>query len=133
MTESAARRRQGELGQFLTPSPVADFMASLFGPFPETVRLLDAGAGAGALTAAFVSRLCEKKNGVRTVEATLYELDPLIQDALSETMQNCQHFVIRQAFDLVSSSMRPTSFRKCRPALPIVYLARSRLFSMPQL
>jgi adenine-specific DNA-methyltransferase len=65
-------------------------MASLFGPLPEVVRLLDAGAGAGALTAAFVSRLCEKKDGVRAVEATLYELDPLIQDALSETMQDCQ-------------------------------------------
>src|SRR5208283_2362287 len=45
-TESAARRRQGELGQFLTPAPVADFMASLFDPFPNAVRLLDAGAGA---------------------------------------------------------------------------------------
>lgn len=90
MTESAARRRQEELGQFFTPSPVADFMASLFGPLPQVVRLLDAGAGAGALTAALVSRLCEKRNGVRTIEATIYELDPLIQDALSETMQDCQ-------------------------------------------
>jgi adenine-specific DNA-methyltransferase len=66
-------------------------MASLFGPLPDVVRLLDAGAGAGALTAAFVSRLCEKNDGVRAVEATLYELDPLIQDALSKTMQDCQH------------------------------------------
>jgi len=90
ITESAARRRQGELGQFLTPSPVADFMASLFGPLPNVVRLLDAGAGAGALTAALVSRLCEKKNSIRTIEATLYELDSLIQDALLETMQDCQ-------------------------------------------
>jgi adenine-specific DNA-methyltransferase len=87
---SAARQRQGELGQFLTPAPVADFMASLFGPLPDVVRLLDAGAGAGALTAAFVSRLCEKRDGVRVVESTLYELDPLIQDALLETMQDCQ-------------------------------------------
>jgi adenine-specific DNA-methyltransferase len=67
-------------------------MASLFGPLPNKVRMLDAGAGAGALTAAFVSRLCEKRDGVRSIETTLYELDPLIQDALSETMQNCQRF-----------------------------------------
>jgi adenine-specific DNA-methyltransferase len=65
-------------------------MASLFGPFPNVVRLLDAGAGAGALTSAFISRLCEKSDGVRAIEATLYELDPSIQDALSETMQHCQ-------------------------------------------
>jgi len=65
-------------------------MASLFGPLPRVVRLLDAAAGAGALTAAFVSRLCEKKDGVRAVEATLYEIDPLIQDALLEAMQDCR-------------------------------------------
>jgi adenine-specific DNA-methyltransferase len=88
--ESAARRRQGELGQFLTPPPVADFMASLFGPLPKTVRLLDAGAGAGALTAALVSHLGEKNAGVRAIDATLYELDPLIQDALFGKMQDCQ-------------------------------------------
>jgi adenine-specific DNA-methyltransferase len=87
---SAHRQRQGELGQFLTPAPLATFMASLFGPLPEVVRLLDAGAGAGALTAAFVSRLCKMKDGVRAVEATLYEVDPLIQDALSGTMRASQ-------------------------------------------
>ncbi len=85
------RSRQEELGQFLTASPVADFMASMFGALPKTVRLLDAGAGAGSLTAAFVSRLCEKNEGVRAIEATLYEVDPEILDALSATMQECQH------------------------------------------
>lgn len=65
-------------------------MASMFGPLPGTVRLLDAGAGAGALTSAFVSRLCVKNEGVREIEASLYELDPLILDALSETMQECR-------------------------------------------
>ena len=61
VAETAARKRQGEFGQFLTPAPVADFMASLFTPLPDKVRLLDAGAGAGALTSALVSRLCEIK------------------------------------------------------------------------
>ena len=89
-TLSEARKRQGELGQFLTSAPVADFMASLFGPLPDVVHVLDAGAGAGALTAAFVSRLCEKRNNVRAIEATLFELDPFIQGALSKTMQDCQ-------------------------------------------
>jgi adenine-specific DNA-methyltransferase len=85
------RSRQEELGQFLTATPVADFMASMFGPLPKTVRLLDAGAGAGSLTAAFVSRCCEKRDGVRAIEATLYELDGEILDALSATMRECEH------------------------------------------
>ena len=101
---ATARKRQGNLGQFLTPAPVASFMASLFGPFSGVVRLLDAGAGAGALTAAFVSRMCEKKDGVRAVEATLYEIDPFIQDALLGSMQDCQRLCakagIRFAFTI---------------------------------
>lgn len=84
------RERQVELGQFLTASPVAEFMASMFGPLPRTVRLLDAGAGAGSLTAAFVARLCARIEGVRTIEATLYELDGDILDALAATMHECQ-------------------------------------------
>jgi len=83
--------RREELGQFLTPTPVAEFMASMFGPLPGTVRLLDAGAGAGSLTAAFVSRCCEERDGVRAIEATLYELDGEILDALAATMQECRH------------------------------------------
>jgi adenine-specific DNA-methyltransferase len=37
--------RKIELGQFMTPSRVARFMASLFSARHGTVRLLDAGAG----------------------------------------------------------------------------------------
>lgn len=85
------RSRQEELGQFLTATPVADFMASLFGPLPKNVRLLDAGAGAGALTSAFVSRCCERRDGVRAIEATLYELDGEILDELAATMSECAH------------------------------------------
>lgn len=85
-----ARKRRRELGQFLTPAPVADFMASLFGPLPETVRLLDAGAGAGALTAAFVSRVCKQPDTVHAIDATLFERDPFIQGALLMAMQGCQ-------------------------------------------
>jgi adenine-specific DNA-methyltransferase len=85
-----SRSRQEELGQFLTASPIAEFMASMFGPLPKTVRLLDAGAGAGSLTTAFVSRCCEKRDGVRAIEATLYEIDNEILDALSKSMRECE-------------------------------------------
>jgi adenine-specific DNA-methyltransferase len=84
------RSRQVELGQFLTAAPVAAFMASMFGQLPRTVLLLDAGAGAGSLTAAFVARCCERRDGVRAIEATLYELDGEILGALAETMRECE-------------------------------------------
>ncbi len=101
------RSRQEALGQFLTASPVADFMASMFGPLARTVRLLDAGAGAGSLTAAFVSRRCEKRGGVRAIEATLYELDGEILDALAATMRECERLCsdagIRFTFSIYST------------------------------
>lgn len=89
-TTADPRSRQEVIGQFLTDAAVADFMASMFGPLPSVVRLLDAGAGAGALTRAFASRLCEADHGVHGIEATLYEFDPDILDALSTSMRECQ-------------------------------------------
>jgi adenine-specific DNA-methyltransferase len=53
---TADRARKSRLGQFFTPESVADFMASLFTSPKGQVRLLDAGAGEGALTSAFVSK-----------------------------------------------------------------------------
>ena len=101
------RSRQEQLGQFLTATPVADFMASMFGPLPNTMRLLDAGAGAGSLTAAFVSRCCEKRDGVRAIEATLYEIDCVILDALAMTMRDCERLCseagIRFTFTIYSA------------------------------
>ncbi|MBL9146172.1 MAG: Eco57I restriction-modification methylase domain-containing protein [Verrucomicrobiaceae bacterium] len=84
------RERQEALGQFLTPSPVGDFMASLFSTLPRDVRLIDAGAGAGALTVAFVRRACAKGSGVKSIHATAYELDTKILPALQATLAECE-------------------------------------------
>lgn len=84
------RERQGELGQFLTAPRVAELMASMFGPMPKSVRLIDAGAGAGALTLAFVLRCCEGRDRIRSIDATLYELDSEILPALAATMSECE-------------------------------------------
>ena len=75
-------------------------MASLFGPLPPVVRLLDAGAGAGALTSALLARFCQGRDAVHSVEATLYELDPLILPALSRTMEECRHRCARAGIRL---------------------------------
>lgn len=82
-TRAKKRGRQAELGQFLTRDSVAAFMAGLF---PETlapVRLLDAGAGKGALTRAFVHRWRER--GFKApIEAHAYELDDQVLDDLQQ-------------------------------------------------
>lgn len=69
------RQRKSRLGQFMTPPSVAEFMASLFAlPAPRAIRLLDAGAGQGALTTAFI-RQAKARTPVRV---TAFEFDDQI-------------------------------------------------------
>ena len=82
--------RRHELGQFLTPSPVADFMASLFSVNRRTIRLLDAGAGAGALTRAMVRKLCSGHSRPKEISVTAYEYDSGLLKALEATLFDCQ-------------------------------------------
>lgn len=55
VSPSLDQRRRRKFGQFMTPAPVARTIAQMFGAYPCRVRLLDAGAGMGSLTAAFVA------------------------------------------------------------------------------
>ena len=82
--------RRHELGQFLTPHPVADFMASLFETHWPELDLLDAGAGGGALSAALVRRLCASHHQPKRICITAYELDETLIESLQATLQNCQ-------------------------------------------
>jgi adenine-specific DNA-methyltransferase len=82
--------RRHELGQFLTPRPVADFMASLFDTHWQELELLDAGAGDGALSAALVRRLCASRHKPRRISVTAFELDETLIESLRATLQNCE-------------------------------------------
>jgi adenine-specific DNA-methyltransferase len=50
-------------------------MASMSSLSRDKVRLLDAGAGVGALTAAWVSEICSRAVRPKEVVLTAYELD----------------------------------------------------------
>ena len=74
--------QKAKLGQFMTPASVARFMAGLFSErSTEEIRLLDAGAGVGSLTAAFLGRF-----GGRGVAATAYEVDRHLAAYLRRTL-----------------------------------------------
>jgi adenine-specific DNA-methyltransferase len=82
--------RRSELGQFMTPKSVATFMASLFGPLPESARVLDAGAGVGSLVAAFAAEACSRTRRPKTIDATAFELDPPLASHLRTTLEECR-------------------------------------------
>jgi len=79
--------RQAALGQFMTPQPVAEFMAGRFdGADMHDVRLLDAGAGAGALSAAFARHWSTLSAGTGRLVIEAFELDPAMVAVLHRNL-----------------------------------------------
>ncbi len=81
--------RRSELGQFLTPPPTARLMASMFEAKIENAVLLDAGAGVGSLTAAFVNEMCQRSHKPKTIHAKVYEIDAALVKYLNSTLYQC--------------------------------------------
>jgi tRNA1(Val) A37 N6-methylase TrmN6 len=88
ITPGIALKRKSALGQFMTPAPVARFMASLFPPSAiTTCTLLDAGAGVGALTCAFLDRWAASDGfSFRNAQIDAYEIDPALRAHLDRML-----------------------------------------------
>ncbi len=84
------REKKAALGQFLTPTPVADLMASFFDQKRKDIELLDAGAGKGALTEAFVRNQCARSAKPKRIAVTAYEIDEFLVNALHTTLVRCE-------------------------------------------
>lgn len=82
--------RKRDLGQFFTPLSVAALMASFFGNRRGDIRMLDAGAGAGALTVALIERLCEQTHKPERISVTAFEVDPAQIGALERALETCR-------------------------------------------
>lgn len=72
----------------MTPAPLARFMASLFPPtILRTCCLLDAGAGMGALSGAFLDRWSSAEElKFQNVEIEAYEIDDVLRGHLETTL-----------------------------------------------
>jgi adenine-specific DNA-methyltransferase len=82
------QERRAEYGQFMTPTSIARFMVSLF-PADEpmkTVRLLDAGAGVGSLSSAFLDWWESGGFQFDSVAVTAYEIDSTVRKYLTRTL-----------------------------------------------
>lgn len=76
-------------GQFFTPPAVCRFMAALLGEIPDALKLLDAGAGVGSLSAAVCERVLDGPSP-RRVEIHLYENDPELLGPLRDVLRYAQ-------------------------------------------
>jgi adenine-specific DNA-methyltransferase len=82
--------RRSELGQFFTPHATAQLMASMATVVRPSMRLLDAGAGVGSLTAAWVAEMCSRAERPREIAVTAYELDSTLVPYLESTLESCR-------------------------------------------
>ena len=92
---SAARatlvaERQIALGQYFTPMWVARLMAAMCETDGRSVRVLDPGAGAGTLFAAFAARLLAQGVDLRSFSITAFELDPALRPFLERSARAVQ-------------------------------------------
>lgn len=86
VSKSLDATKRSKLGQYMTPTAVADFMASLFSHWPISVRLLDPGAGIGSLTEAFAERLIAQAPTGASLEADCFEIEPLLTECLARQL-----------------------------------------------
>jgi adenine-specific DNA-methyltransferase len=80
------RTHKSAMGQFMTPAPVAAFMAGLFEPRDGPFRLLDPGAGLGALTCAALDRWKTGGLGEGSMTVEVHEMDDRLRSHLVETL-----------------------------------------------
>ncbi len=78
---------QNQLGQYMTPPPIAEYMASLFGLGSGEICVLDPGAGVGALTAAFIDRFVKRNTGKTSIALHCYEIDTTLIEYLKSTLR----------------------------------------------
>ena len=78
-------------GQFLTPPGVARLLAGMFEETGKHVELLDAGAGLGSLSAAFVSEMILRKRKPQSIAITAWESERNFWPGLESVLQACSN------------------------------------------
>ncbi|MDD5233979.1 MAG: Eco57I restriction-modification methylase domain-containing protein [Syntrophales bacterium] len=87
---STSRAARARIGQFLTPASIARFMSSMFEGRWRKVRILDPGAGAGALFSSCVEYLVSRKERPNSIEIVAYETDANIIPYLEKSIRWCE-------------------------------------------
>lgn len=85
--ETMPKLMRKKKGQFFTSKETAVFMASLFdfSNIPDTIEILDPGAGTGILSAALLDRIIHERP-VKAVNLTCYENDPAVLPILKKNL-----------------------------------------------
>lgn len=86
VSRSTGATKKSQLGQFLTPGRIAIFMANLFPAASGHCRLLDAGAGIGSLSVAFLDRWQAGGFHFDRVDVDAFEIDLSLHRHLAQAL-----------------------------------------------
>jgi adenine-specific DNA-methyltransferase len=89
LKHKADQKQRSSLGQFFTPPVIARLMASMSSLARPSLRLLDPGAGAGALTAAWVAEICSRAQPPQELSLVAVEIDESLHPQLEQTLKAC--------------------------------------------
>jgi adenine-specific DNA-methyltransferase len=120
------RADRSEIGQFLTPVAIAQFMSSMFASGPQEVRILDPGAGAGVLFATCIETLISQENRPASIKVVAYETDSAILPHLEDTLKRCQSLCASNSIEF-NGVIRREDFVSAAVAQ-----TRESLFSIPR-
>ena len=85
------KKERKKYGQFFTSMETARFMSSLY-DIPkgkESISVLDAGAGSGILSCAFIE-WADQFAGVKEINLVCYETDENVLELLKENLEYCK-------------------------------------------
>lgn len=80
---------RGQKGQFMTPASVTRILAGMFRNLDGEIRILDAGAGVGSLTASLVARALSKFEPT-SIRANAWELENVLVERLGDSFGLCE-------------------------------------------
>lgn len=89
-----------EMGLYLTPVIVADFMAKMLGEMTGEVRLLDPASGAGILLCASVEHLAREVNPPVAIDLTAYELDEGLIEPLRAVLRHLKAWASKRGIEI---------------------------------
>ena len=89
--EGMPKKERKKYGQFFTSMETARFMAGLYNidEKQNKISVLDAGAGSGILSCAFIERL-ETIDSIQKIELTCYENDNNVLPLLKRNLEYCK-------------------------------------------
>jgi adenine-specific DNA-methyltransferase len=94
ISKNTESKKKSQFGQFLTSEKTAVFMANMFPPANGNCQLLDAGAGIGSLSAAFLDRATTTKENsspsqdfsFQQIKIDAFEIDDTLRPYLAATL-----------------------------------------------